>query len=164
MSEVSGALPVTPLGAPMRQRLMGFFVLMLLCACTTNPFVTQTVPIAIKRPITLGNGPTHGLVYPGQTIVFRILSDSSRGNQWTLSMSLKAKTCLTVLRDGEFEPALTPIPAPAIILKNIGTPKIQEWVLQANCPGSFLLQWNNLRPWEMERLPISTHQMRITIQ
>jgi predicted secreted protein len=66
----------------------------------------------------------------------------------------------TILKDGEFlrDPKLA---NQAIAL--VGAPGLQEWIIKPNCLGIFVMQWNNLRPWEKDQLPITTHQIRLEV-
>jgi predicted secreted protein len=111
-------------------------------------------------PIKLGAGISRVLLTGQSALIVQVPSNPSTGYRWTLSLPPKAVNCLSILKDGEFlrdpNSANQAIPL-------VGAPGLQEWVIKPSCSGVFVLQWNSLRPWEKDQLPITTHQIRLEV-
>lgn len=114
--------------------------------------------------VTLSNEPLHVTISIDQPLIVHILANPSTGYRWMLSKSQRIKDCLEMINDGEFinesnSQSILPINSLAV-----GQPKMQEWILRSHCDETFDLQWNNLRPWEKEVLPVQTRQLKVTFQ
>jgi len=132
----------------------------LLCSCaqlTDNKELTLSNP---SEPVKLGTGVSKVLLNEQSVLIVQVPSNPSTGYRWTLTMPPKAANCLSILKDGEFlrDPKLANQAIPLV-----GAPGLQEWIIKPSCPGVFVLQWNNLRPWEKDQLPITTHQIRLEV-
>ena len=137
-----------------------FCLITLLCSCVQlaeNQASTLSNP---SDPVKLGTGVSKVLLTGQSALIVQVPSNPSTGYRWTLSLPAKAANCLSILKDGEFlrdpKSANQAIPL-------VGAPGLQEWIIKPSCPGVFVLQWNNLRPWEKDQLPITTHQIRIEV-
>jgi predicted secreted protein len=132
----------------------------LLCSCAPLAENKESTLSNPSEPVQLGTGVSTVLLNGQSILKVQVPSNPSTGYRWTLSLPPKAVNCLTVLKDGEFtrDPKVVSQAIPLL-----GAPGLQEWIIKPNCPGVFVLQWNNLRPWEKDQLPITTHQIRLEV-
>ena len=137
-----------------------FCLITLLCSCVQlaeNQASTLSNP---SDPVKLGTGVSKVLLTGQSALIVQVPSNPSTGYRWTLSLPAKAANCLSILKDGEF---LRDLKSANQAIPLVGAPGLQEWIIKPSCPGVFVLQWNNLRPWEKDQLPITTHQIRIEV-
>ena len=135
------------------------FFLVLLSSCSSLTDSKKSIVYQPTGVVLLGSGVSTVVLSPKSQLVVQVPSNPSTGFRWVLNLPPKATNCFSLLKDGLFvKDTQTSHPIP-----QIGAPGLQEWEIQVNCSGIFVLQWNNLRPWEKEHLPINTYQLRIEV-
>lgn len=132
---------------------------LLISSCSSFTDSRKSIVYQPTNPILLGAGVSNVIMSTKSKLLVQVPSNPSTGFRWVLNLPPKAVNCLVLLRDGVF----VKDPSNNLPILQIGAPGIQEWEIQANCPGVYVLQWNNIRPWEKEQLPITTYQIRLEI-
>ncbi len=144
----------------MSRLIICLIVLVLLGSCSSFENSRKSLVYRPTGPVLLVSGISTVVLSATSHLVIQVPSNPSTGFRWFLNLPPKAANCLIVLRDGVFvkdTPSNHSIP-------QIGAPGLQEWeILANNCPGIYVLQWHNIRPWEKEQLPITTYQIRLEI-
>jgi len=141
------------------RRFICFFFLVLLASCAAFLDHPESIRYQPNRVILLGSEVSTVVLSAKSSFIVQVSSNPSTGYRWVLNIPPKVSNCFVVSKDGEF--SKDPGTKQGLVL--MGAPGLQEWEIQANCVGNFVLQWHNLRPWEKEKLPINTYPLRLEI-
>lgn len=140
-------------------RFLCLLFIVLLGSCSVYTDNKKSVVYHPTEAVLLGSG-VFTVVIPKDTkLLVQVPSNPSTGYRWDLTLPPRFANCFNILKNGLF---LKDQSATQGIIQ-IGAPGLQEWEIQANCAGVYVLQWNNIRPWEKEQLPIKTYQIRLEI-
>jgi len=140
-------------------KFLCLFLIVLLSSCSVYTDDKKSVVYHPTEAVLLGAGIAKVVILQDTKLLVQVPSNPSTGYRWVLTLPPKFANCFKVLNNGSFIKDRSGTQG----IIQIGAPGLQEWEIQANCAGVYVLQWNNIRPWEKEQLPIKTYQIRLEI-